>query len=182
MMIAGMNTASGPGLPMPSAGVVYAKAVRAPFLLVTVGAGLIGLAIAFREGVAIHPGVVAAALVLVCIAHAGANVVERMRVRLLEAGHLVTARRAGVATRELDAHDAVIVGGSIRYGRHAAALEAFIRTNAAALSRRPAVFFTVCMAAAHPSREKQAAVDRFAREFAATLPDPVKAPAFLMEV
>ena len=85
-----------------------------------------------------------------------ARIVDRMRLALLDAGHFVTVKRAARAAPELGAHDAVIVGGSVRYGRHAGALEAFVRENAGALSRLPGAFFTVCMAAARPDADKQA--------------------------
>lgn len=75
-MMPAMNTISSPGLPARPDSAIYAKAVRAPFLLVTVGAGLVGLATAWRDGVAIDPLVAAAALVLASIAHAAANVLN----------------------------------------------------------------------------------------------------------
>lgn len=75
-MMPAMSTISSPGLPGRPDSAIYAKAVRAPFLLVTVGAGLVGLATAWRDGVAIDPLVAAAALLLASIAHAAANVLN----------------------------------------------------------------------------------------------------------
>jgi menaquinone-dependent protoporphyrinogen oxidase len=78
------------------------------------------------------------------------RIAERMRSRLLESGHQVSMRTAAGASGELDAHDAVIVGGSVRYGRHARGLERFVHENAGELAKMPGAFFTVCLAAAGP--------------------------------
>ena len=51
----------------------------------------------------------------------------------------------------ITAADAVIVGGAIRYGHHANALERAVHENLAAIAARPNAFFSVCMSAAGPN-------------------------------
>ena len=87
-----------------------------------------------------------------------ALIAERIAASLGQFGHEVDVRRAvdsGAASR-IGACDAVIVGGPVRFGRHAPALEKFVTANARALARLPGAFFTVCMAAADPGAKRNA--------------------------
>ena len=71
------------------------------------------------------------------------------------------AARAGLRAQLVDAEageldwaiaeaDAVIVGGAIRYGRHARSLEAAVRANRSAIDSRPNAFYSVCLSAGGP--------------------------------
>jgi menaquinone-dependent protoporphyrinogen oxidase len=79
-----------------------------------------------------------------------ARIAEHMARVLRAAGHDVTLR--GVDALEVlwetQTHDAVIVGGAVRYGRHAAALEQMVRDRLEDLASRPCAFYSVCMSAA----------------------------------
>ena len=81
-----------------------------------------------------------------------ARVAERMAATLRGAGHDVTVRRADAAEvgAELGRQDAIIVGGGIRYGHHAPALERMVRARLAELASRPSAFFSVCLSAGGP--------------------------------
>lgn len=83
-----------------------------------------------------------------------AQIAERVGAHLVRAGHGTTVVPLG--TRDLAAllaaHDAAIVAGAVRYGRHARELEEAVRANRAALEARPNAFFSVSMAAARPGK------------------------------
>jgi len=72
---------------------------------------------------------------------------------LAESGHHVTTRRASdpELTSELRSHGAVVVGASIRYGRHARVLEDWVRANLASITARPNAFFSVSLSAGGPN-------------------------------
>jgi menaquinone-dependent protoporphyrinogen oxidase len=79
-------------------------------------------------------------------------IANALRTHLETDGHAVTLRDAfdDSTVRELGTHDATIVGGAVRYGRVSPPLEKFVRKHAAALSRRPGVFYAVCLCAGGP--------------------------------
>jgi menaquinone-dependent protoporphyrinogen oxidase len=62
---------------------------------------------------------------------------------------VVPAQAKGIHDR-IEAADAVIVGGAVRYGHHQKALERAVRDNYVAIVERPNAFFSVCMSAAGP--------------------------------
>ena len=65
----------------------------------------------------------------------------------------------------LDGYSGVIVGASVRFGRHQRYIERFAREHARELAARPSVFFSVSGSAGGKSteerREAEAAVGRF---------------------
>ena len=95
-----------------------------------------------------------------------ARVAARIGAVLARGGHAVEVRRVGKAqaAQPLGEHDAVIVGGAVRYGRHARALELLVRECANAIASRPNAFFSVSLSAGGPgARPANAArqVDEF---------------------
>ena len=83
-------------------------------------------------------------------------------------GHAVTLRdaREARAASDLEECDAVIVGGAVRYGRHARALEKLVRGCAGAIARRPNAFFSVSLSAGGPGARPanaQRQIDEFCR-------------------
>lgn len=95
-----------------------------------------------------------------------ARIAERMAARLRNAAHAVTLRRADALELlwEVERHDAVLVGGSIRFGRHAPMLESMVRERHAELESRPNAFFSVCLSAGGPGARPKAAL-KYREEF-----------------
>jgi len=88
-----------------------------------------------------------------------ARIAERIGARLAESGYRATVRDVGAveALWEIDTHDAVIVGGSVRYGRHSKALVERVRTCREALGQRPNAFFSVSLSAGGPGAKPELA-------------------------
>jgi len=91
---------------------------------------------------------------------------ERMAQVIARGGHRVEAVdvRAASARERVEAADAVIVGGAIRYGHHAKELERAVRDNRDAIASRPNAFYSVCMSAAGPNAKPATAL-RYVDEF-----------------
>ena len=95
-----------------------------------------------------------------------ARIAERIGARLRGAGHNVTLRPAEAleVLWELDTHDAILVGGAVRFGKHAPRLVELVRDHVQDLERRPSAFFSVCKSAGGPGARPEAAqryVDQF---------------------
>ena len=76
---------------------------------------------------------------------------------------VVPAQAQGIRGR-IEAADAIIVGGAVRYGNHQRALERAVRDSYLAIVQRPNAFFSVCMSAAGPHAKPATAwgyVDQF---------------------
>jgi menaquinone-dependent protoporphyrinogen oxidase len=70
-----------------------------------------------------------------------------------QAGHQATVQPLGQwADADLAAFDKIVVGASIRYGKHSPVLFDFARRNAALLSAKPNAFFTVNVVARKPEK------------------------------
>lgn len=81
-----------------------------------------------------------------------ARIAERIGAVLARSGHAATPMPVdapGLA-RSLEEHDAVIVGGGIRYGHHPRYLEAAVREHFVAIATRPNAFFSVSLSAGGP--------------------------------
>jgi menaquinone-dependent protoporphyrinogen oxidase len=78
------------------------------------------------------------------------GIAERIGFRLSKAGHEVSVLSADSpdASREIDAAEAIIIGGAIRYGHFAASLADVVRRNAPVLLGRPSAFYSVSLSAA----------------------------------
>lgn len=95
-----------------------------------------------------------------------ARIAECIGAVLVKAGHDVTVRPTDApgARREIEEHDAVIVGGAIRYGHYARSLEGLVRVRAGAIAGRPNAFFSVCLSAGGPGAKPELAI-RYVDEF-----------------
>ena len=96
------------------------------------------------------------------------RIAERIGAVLTGAGHAVTVLAADApgAASAIAAHDAVVVGGAIRIGRHAPRLRKLVRAHATALASRPNAFFSVCLSAGGPGAKQETAsgyIDAFCR-------------------
>ena len=96
------------------------------------------------------------------------RIAERIGAQLQHLGHYATIRPADwpVLDELIGQSDAVIVGGAVRFGRHARTLERLARREARLLDARPNAFFSVSMtAAAAQTGHVQAAalVEKFRR-------------------
>jgi menaquinone-dependent protoporphyrinogen oxidase len=97
-----------------------------------------------------------------------ARVAERIGARLKRAGHNVTVRSSEALEGlwELDTHDAILIGGAIRFGKHARHLVELVRDHLQDLALRPTAFFSVCKSAGGPGARPDAAqryIDEFLR-------------------
>ena len=61
---------------------------------------------------------------------------------------------AEAADAELEAYDKIVVGASIRYGKHRPAVVDFIERNAAVLNRKASAFFSVSVVARKPAKNQ----------------------------
>lgn len=79
-------------------------------------------------------------------------IARRIGAALARDGHAVTLRSADEdgAARGIERFDALIVGGAVRYGRHARALEALVREQVFTIASRPNAFFSVSLSAGGP--------------------------------
>src|SRR5678815_643954 len=72
------------------------------------------------------------------------KICSRLKELLEGLGHRVALLDISkVSTLDADSFDQVVIGASIRYGRHRADLYRFINTNREALDRKPSAFFSV---------------------------------------
>lgn len=80
------------------------------------------------------------------------QICERMQVLLRQRGQ--TAEVAPIVGGNLDpaAFDAIVIGASIRYGKHNPAVLDFIRTHVALLESRPSALFSVNLVARKPGK------------------------------
>ena len=87
-------------------------------------------------------------------------IAERMAQVIRRGGHEVRAlpvQEHGLA-REIGWSDAVVLGGSIRYGHHSPELVLAAREHRPMLVDRPNAFFSVCMSAAGPNAKPATAM------------------------
>jgi len=83
------------------------------------------------------------------------TICRRIQGRLEAAGHAVTLRAMEeVGATDLAAHDKVVVGASIRYGKHRPNVVAFANTNAELLAGKPSAFFSVNIVARKPLKNR----------------------------
>ena len=81
------------------------------------------------------------------------KICERLRDSLEPAGHAVTLRKLDTpSVSELDLFDKIVIGASIRYGKHGPGVAAFMRAHRAALQGKPSAFFSVNIVARKPNR------------------------------
>ena len=82
------------------------------------------------------------------------KICERLRERMESEGHAVTLAEIGATMpASLESHDKIVIGASIRYGKHRPAVYEFIRANQRLLEIRPSAFFTVNVVARKPGKD-----------------------------
>lgn len=93
----------------------------------------------------------------VLLAHASFDgctraIAARIATTLIAAGHTVTQCRVeDVRSGALEAHDAVVLGSAVRYGKHKPSMRAFVKAHVEALDGRANAFFSVCLSAGGPN-------------------------------
>jgi menaquinone-dependent protoporphyrinogen oxidase len=81
------------------------------------------------------------------------KICKRLQERIEQDGHQATlAAIADVPGPDLDAFDKVVIGASIRYGKHSKAVVEFINANWQLLERKPNAFFSVNIVARKPEK------------------------------
>ena len=93
------------------------------------------------------------------------KICERLSKVIETAGHEATLadlhERRGI---ELERFDTVVVGASIRYGKHRPQVAEFMRANRPVLERKPSAFFSVNIVARKPGRNSPD-TNPYARKF-----------------
>lgn len=90
---------------------------------------------------------------------------ERLAARLTAAGHKAElASLAGGPAIEIRAFDKIVIGASIRYGKHRPEVYEFIRRHRRLLDERPSAFFSVNVVARKPGKDT-AESNPYMREF-----------------
>jgi menaquinone-dependent protoporphyrinogen oxidase len=83
------------------------------------------------------------------------RICNRLRGLVEAQGHtVVVAPVAEAADAELEQYDRIVLGASIRYGKHRPAVVDFIQRNAALLNRKPSAFFSVNVVARKPEKNR----------------------------
>lgn len=83
------------------------------------------------------------------------RICERVRGVLEDGGHRVTVLPVGVdLDSQLAGFETVVLGASIRYGRHRPAVHAFVRRNAEILNHKASAFFSVNLTARKPEKRR----------------------------
>ena len=83
------------------------------------------------------------------------RICERLRGLVEAQGHQVSlVPVAEAADAALERYDKIVVGASIRYGKHRPAVVDFMNRNAALLNRKPSAFFSVNVVARKPEKNR----------------------------
>ena len=83
------------------------------------------------------------------------EICNRLRKVIEQQEHQVTLMPvAEAAYADLESCDKIVVGASIRYGRHSPLLVEFIERNAPVLNRKPSAFFSVNVVARKPAKNQ----------------------------
>lgn len=86
--------------------------------------------------------------------HTG-RICERLRQVVEQRGHSVTvAQLAEADALDLAAFDSIVIGASIRYGKHQPQVAQFIARHQAVLERKANAFFTVNIVARKPNKNR----------------------------
>lgn len=81
------------------------------------------------------------------------KICQRLQAVLEPAGDAVTLSELDDRTSvDLRSFDKIVIGASIRYGKHRPAVAAFLRTHQATLQAKPSAFFSVNIVARKPNR------------------------------
>lgn len=83
------------------------------------------------------------------------KICQRLQQVIEQGSHKVTVLAIGEAgTLDLEAFDKIVIGASIRYGKHHAEVTDFIARNQALLDNRPNAFFSVNLVARKPGKDR----------------------------
>lgn len=83
------------------------------------------------------------------------TICRHLQTHLEASGHAVAlVAMEDIAGVDLAAHDKVVVGASIRYGKHRSDVLAFVNQNAELLARKPSAFFSVNIVARKPLKNR----------------------------
>ena len=81
------------------------------------------------------------------------KICQRLQAVVEPAGHAVTLRDLDDRTSvDLQSFDKIVIGASIRYGKHRPGVAAFMRAHRAELQSKPSAFFSVNIVARKPNR------------------------------
>ncbi|PKL96292.1 MAG: menaquinone-dependent protoporphyrinogen IX dehydrogenase [Gammaproteobacteria bacterium HGW-Gammaproteobacteria-8] len=80
------------------------------------------------------------------------RIVERLRDRLSERGDEVVTAAIDADEIDLSVHDRIVIGASIRNGKHKPVVHAFIQQHLELLNARPSAFFSVNLVARKPHK------------------------------
>ena len=100
--------------------------------------------------------------------HTG-TICERLQADLANLGHQVDLVPLAGGRSDLQRYDAVVIGASIRNGKHNPAVIDFIRANRALLEAKPSAFFSVNLVARKPAKNK-AETNPYVKAFIARSP------------
>lgn len=76
------------------------------------------------------------------------TICKRLQAAMQAAGHTVTLLDINAADKaQIEDHDRLLIGASIRYGKHRPAVFEFVTRHRQALASRPSAFFTVNLVA-----------------------------------
>ena len=84
------------------------------------------------------------------------RICERLQQHLTEGGLTAEVRAIDDSTVEPGAHDAIVIGASIRHGKHNPAVMDFVQRHLATLQARPSAFFSVNLVARKPAKNTPA--------------------------
>jgi len=83
------------------------------------------------------------------------RICERLRQVMVQQGHVVTVTALAQADAlELHAFDKIVIGASIRYGKHQPQVAQFIARHQTLLESKPNAFFTVNIVARKPEKNR----------------------------
>ena len=83
------------------------------------------------------------------------HICERLQQVLVQQGHAITlVPLAEADALELSAFDKIVIGASIRYGKHQPSVAQFIARHQALLERTPSAFFSVNIVARKPEKSR----------------------------
>jgi menaquinone-dependent protoporphyrinogen oxidase len=98
------------------------------------------------------------------------KICRRLQERVEQDGHQATlVSVADAPGLDLDAFDKIVIGASIRYGKHGKAVVEFINANRQLLERKPNAFFSVNIVARKPEKsdpETNPYLQKFLRQIA----------------
>lgn len=104
------------------------------------------------------------------------KVCERLRSGLLARGHSADVLPIQQHGADPAAYDAIVIGASIRHGKHNPAVMEFIQRHQSLLESKPSAFFSVSLVARKPGKDT-AATNPYAKAFLARSPWRPKAAA-----